>query len=88
MILEGLHELIDASVVGERILKRLQTPFAISGQSVDVDPRVSVAYAPNGSNQPDDLIEIAGREAFRARRNGDESLVICGPGDELASAAV
>ena len=88
VILEGLHELIDASVVGERILKRLQKPFAISGQSVDVDPRVSVAYASNGSNKPDDLIEIAGREAFRARRNGDESLVICGPGDELASAAV
>ena len=88
VILEGLHELIDASVVGERILKRLQKPFAISGQSVDVDPRVSVAYAPNGSNKPDDLIEIAGREAFRARRNGDETLVICGPGDQLASAAV
>ena len=49
---------------------------------------MSVAYAPNGLNKPDDLIEIAGREAFRARRNGDETLVICGPGDELASAAV
>ena len=62
VLLEGLHELMDATVVAERILKRLDGPVAVSGASVDIDTRVGVAYSPNHVVDPDDLIEAAGRE--------------------------
>ena len=86
VLLEGLHELMDATVVGERVLKRLESPVSVSGVSVVVDPRVGVAYSPNRVGSPDELIEAAGRKAFRARRSGDDRLVIHDTSSELESA--
>ncbi len=86
VLLEGLHELMDATVVGERLLKRLESPVSVAGRSVEVDPRVGVAYSSNRVGNPDDLIEAAGRKAFRARRNGDDRLVVHDTSDHLESA--
>lgn len=86
VLLEGLHDLMDATVVGERILKRLESPVSVGGRSVEVDPRVGVAYSPNRVGRPDELIEAAGRKAFGARRNGDDHLVIHDAGKHLESA--
>ncbi len=86
VLLEGLHELMDATVVGERVLKRLESPVSVSGASVELDPRVGVAYSPNRVGSPDELIEAAGRKAFRARRSGDDRLVIHDASSQLESA--
>jgi len=87
VLLEGLHELMDATVVGERVLKRLESPVSVGGRSVQVDPRVGVAYSPNRVDSPDELIEAAGRKAFGARRDGDDRLVIHDTSKHLESAA-
>jgi len=87
VLLEGLHELMDATVVAERILKRLDGPVAVSGASVDIDTRVGVVYSPNHVVDPDDLIEAAGREVHVARRRGDDRLVIHDPVEQVQSAA-
>jgi GGDEF domain-containing protein len=87
VLLEGLHELMDATVVGERILKRLESPVSVGGRSVEVDPRVGVAYSPNRVGSPDELIEAAGRKAFGARRDGEDRLVIHDTSEHLESAA-
>tara|TARA_Y100001936_G_scaffold76744_1_gene75237 strand:+ start:145 stop:1239 length:1095 start_codon:yes stop_codon:yes gene_type:complete len=86
ILLEGLHELMDATVVGERILKRLEAPISVSGVSVDIDPCVGVAYSPNRVGDPETLIEAAGRKAFNARRNGEDRLVVHDAGERLESA--
>ena len=54
ILLEGLHELMDATVVGERILKRLEALVSVSGARIDIDPCVGVAYSPNRVGDPDD----------------------------------
>nr|MCS5689846.1 diguanylate cyclase [Acidimicrobiales bacterium] len=86
VLLEGLHELMDATVVAERILNRLEGPVAVSGVSIEIDTRVGVAYSPNSVGNPDGLIEAAGREVHVARRNGDDRLVIHEPVDPLQTA--
>ena len=86
VLLEGLHELMDATVVAERVLKRLDGPVAVSGATVDIDTRVGVAYRSNRVGDPGDLIEAAGREVHVARRRGGDRLVIHDPGEELQSA--
>ena len=87
VLLEGLHELMDATVVGERVLKRLESPVSVSGVSIEVDPQVGVAYSANRVGIPDELIEAAGRKAFHARRSGDDRLVIHDTSGQLESAA-
>jgi len=86
ILLEGLHELMDATVVGERILKRLETLVSVSGVAIDIDPCVGVAYSPNRVGDPEELIEAAGRKAFNARRKGEDRLVVHDAGDRLESA--
>jgi len=86
VLLEGLHELMDATVVAERILKRLDGPVAVSGATVDIDTRVGVAFSSTRVGDPDDLIEAAGREVHVARRRGGDRLVIHDPVEELQSA--
>ena len=87
VLLEGLHELMDATVVGERVLKRLESPVSVSGVSIEVDPQVGVAYSANRVGNPNELIEAAGRKAFHARRSGDDRLVIHDTSGQLESAA-
>ena len=60
--------------------------MGIRDRSLVVDPRVGVAYSPNRVGSPDELIETAGRKAFRARRSGDDRLVIHDTSSELESA--
>jgi len=86
ILLEGLHELMDATVVGERILKRLETLVSVSGVAIDIDPCVGVAYSPNRVGDPEELIEAAGRKAFNARRKGEDRLVVHDAGERLESA--
>ncbi len=86
ILLEGLHELMDATIVGERILKRLEAPVSVSGLVVDIDPCVGVAYSANRVGDPEELIEAAGRKVFRARRSSDERLVIHDTSEQLESA--
>jgi len=86
VLLEGLHELMDATVVAERVLKRLEGPVAVAGVSVEIDTRVGVAYSANRVGDPDGLIEAAGREVHVARRRGDDRLVIHDPTEQLHSA--
>lgn len=87
VLIEGLHELMDATVVGERVLKRLESPVSVGGRSVEVDPRVSVAYSSNRVGNTDELIEAAGRKAFGARRNSEDRLVVHDTSKHLESAA-
>jgi GGDEF domain-containing protein len=77
---------MDATVVAERILKRLDGPVAVSGATVDIDTRVGVAFSSTRVGDPDDLIEAAGREVHVARRRGGDRLVIHDPVEELQSA--
>jgi GGDEF domain-containing protein len=77
---------MDATVVAERVLKRLDGPVAVSGSTVNIDTRVGVAFRSNRVGDPDELIEAAGREVHDARRRGGDRLVIHDLAEELQSA--
>ncbi len=70
ILVEGLHDEADASVLAERIVRELAKPFDVAGNTVSIGVSIGVAIAPRDGNSPDRLIKSADVALYEAKRSG------------------
>ena len=73
VLVEDLAESCDVTIVADRLLAGLRTPFVIDGKEVVTDASVGVALADlmvEGSDTPDDLLRNADVAMYTAKSRG------------------
>ena len=60
----------DAAAIAERIVKSMQTPFAIDGQMIQLGASVGIAMAPADGEDADTLMKNADLALYRAKGEG------------------
>ena len=76
ILLPGANDVEGALVVAERILDRLDAPFAVAGTRVRVSASIGVAFSRSSSNDPDQLVREADQAMYRAKRSGRSRVVV------------
>ncbi len=67
VLLEGLNEAGDATLVAERILKSLEAPFKVKGRGIKVAASIGIAWASRSDIAPGELLDKADRAMYRAK---------------------
>jgi diguanylate cyclase (GGDEF)-like protein len=60
----------DAAAIADRIVKTMQTPFAIEGQLIQLGASVGIAMAPGDGQNADTLMKNADMALYRAKAEG------------------
>ena len=73
ILLDALRQPEDATTVAERIIKSLDTPFAVRGQEVYINPSIGIVH---GAAEPDDAEQHLkdAREAMYSARSAGRNL--------------
>jgi diguanylate cyclase (GGDEF)-like protein len=67
VLLDGVSELHDATVVADRVLAELMNPLALSSGEVRLSPTVGIALSASGYMHPDEALRDAETALHRAR---------------------
>jgi diguanylate cyclase (GGDEF)-like protein len=86
VLLPGALDVEGALVVAERILERLDAPFAVSGTRVRVSASIGVAFSRTRVDDPDQLVREADQAMYQAKRSGRSRVVVHRPPAEAPSA--
>lgn len=78
VLLPGAQDVDGAIVVADRILERLDAPFAIAGTRVRVSASIGVAFSPVAVDEPDRLVRQADQAMYDAKRGGRSRVVVFG----------
>ena len=70
ILLDGINDIQDATFVGNRIQKRLQSPFELEGQSIFTSASMGIVYSSVEYNSASDLMRDADIAMYRAKDNG------------------
>ena len=76
ILLEDIPNSSEAERVANRILERLQTPFAFEGRDVYVSSSIGIAFGMLGEVQPADLLRYADVAMYRAKTSGKARCVV------------
>ena len=77
---EEAEELLHGLKVAERILERLDAPFAVGGTRVRVSASIGVAFSPTAVDDPDGLVREADQAMYQAKRAGRSRVVVSSEG--------
>ncbi len=70
VILEGIHEPQDASVLAEKILKALSEPMTIENRVFYSGCSIGISLYPDNGDLPDDLLKYADAAMYNAKNEG------------------
>jgi EAL domain-containing protein (putative c-di-GMP-specific phosphodiesterase class I)/GGDEF domain-containing protein len=84
VLLEALHDVLDAAAVAERLLDRFQTPLPIGGAQVNLVPMIGIALS-GGHERPEELIAQADAALTAVRRGPFAPYAIYDPSMAVAS---
>jgi diguanylate cyclase (GGDEF)-like protein len=79
VLCEDLHETENAVPVAERINDALTAPFRLGDREVHVTASIGMAFAREGPESPEDLVEEADRAMYRAKRLGGARFEVIEP---------
>jgi diguanylate cyclase (GGDEF)-like protein len=85
ILLEALHDVLDAAAVAERLLDRFHSPVAVAGQQVSVVPMIGMALS-GGHERPDELLAQAEAALAAVRRGPFAPYAIYDPSMTIAPA--
>ena len=70
ILLDGIKNIQDATFVGNRIQKRLQSPFELEGHSIFTSASIGIVFNSLEYNSASDLMRDADIAMYRAKDNG------------------
>ncbi len=70
ILLEGLHEIAEAKIVAERLLKEIAVPFRIDGHEVFLSASIGMALSPTGYTCAKEVLRDADVALYRAKSLG------------------
>ncbi len=70
VILEGLHEAVDAELVAFKIIEAMANPFSIENHDIYVSPSIGIALYPRHGDNIDDLVRNADTAMYQAKSAG------------------
>ena len=81
VLCEGLESAEQASAVASRLSVRLDEPFAVTGHELRVTSSIGVAFADEGTHDPEQVLHDAGTAMYEAKRRGGASAKVFKPHD-------
>jgi diguanylate cyclase (GGDEF)-like protein/PAS domain S-box-containing protein len=70
ILLQGLHESSNATLVADRILAALSEPLSLHGNDVSISTSIGIAISSNGVDSADNLLRDADTAMYQAKTNG------------------
>jgi diguanylate cyclase (GGDEF)-like protein/PAS domain S-box-containing protein len=70
ILLQGLHEPSNATLVADRILAVLSEPLSLRGNDVSISTSIGIAIGSNGADSADNLLRDADTAMYQAKTNG------------------
>jgi diguanylate cyclase (GGDEF)-like protein/PAS domain S-box-containing protein len=70
VLVQGLHEPANATVVADRILAVLSEPLSLCGNDVSISTSIGIAIGINGTDSADDLLRDADTAMYQAKATG------------------
>jgi diguanylate cyclase (GGDEF)-like protein len=66
----GLENPCEASILAQRVIDRMASPFVLDAHQVVISTSVGIAVAPNDGREADDLLKKADLALYRAKSDG------------------
>ncbi|MBV9470281.1 MAG: diguanylate cyclase, partial [Abitibacteriaceae bacterium] len=70
ILLDGIKDINDATVVAERIHRELRSPLNLEGHEVFTNASIGIAMSASGYEQPEDVLRDADTAMYRAKTLG------------------
>ena len=70
ILLDGIHELQDATQIGDRILERLASPFDIEEQAIFTSASIGIVLSANNYDSSNDILRDADIAMYRSKNKG------------------
>ena len=70
ILLDGIHELQDATQIGDRILDRLASPFDIEEQAIFTSASIGIVLSANNYDSSNDILRDADIAMYRSKNKG------------------
>jgi diguanylate cyclase (GGDEF)-like protein/PAS domain S-box-containing protein len=70
ILLQGLHEPANATLVADRTLSVLSEPLCLRGHDVSISTSIGIAVGAGGADSADDLLRDADTAMYQAKANG------------------
>ncbi len=70
ILLDGINNIQDATIIGNRIQKKLQSPFELEGQSIFTSASIGIVFSSIEYSSASDLMRDADIAMYRAKANG------------------
>jgi diguanylate cyclase (GGDEF)-like protein len=79
ILLDGIEDVGVACRVAQRLLRALDTPFALPGHAMSISASIGIATSRNGENQPEDVLRNADIAMYRAKSLGERRYALFSP---------
>ncbi|MCV6636729.1 PAS domain S-box protein [Candidatus Albibeggiatoa sp. nov. NOAA] len=70
IILAEIHHIHDAELVGNKVLRHLESPFLVNDHEIHLSASIGISIYPKDTDNVDDLIEYADIAMYVAKRQG------------------
>ncbi|MDJ0570154.1 MAG: EAL domain-containing protein [Pleurocapsa sp. MO_192.B19] len=70
ILLDGIKEPHDATLIGDRIQQKLRSPFELEGQSIFTSASIGIVFSSTGYNNASELLRDADIAMYRAKGKG------------------
>jgi diguanylate cyclase (GGDEF)-like protein len=87
IVLEALHEMSDADVVGANVLRAIARSFTLQKRKVKITASIGISFFPDNGTDVDTLLRAADYAMYLAKRQGGNGYVNCLPGQSTAEGA-
>jgi diguanylate cyclase (GGDEF)-like protein len=76
ILLEDMHDPIEATLVAQRIMHALATPFVFDDRELSITTSIGIAISTSPLDRPDDLLHNADVAMYRAKHGGKNRVEI------------
>lgn len=85
VVIEAIHDPIQAHEVGEKIIEKLSLPFEIGSRQIKVGASIGIALYPADTRETDKLFQLADQAMYEAKQAGKGVCKIAAPSEKVST---